>query len=233
MKIKSIFILIFLFLSAFSIFGQQIPDSFRLVYEQDFDQVQSWNDFEFSDPDAWLLVHSGKLSYLTLAGESKYRGRVRSPFNIALIKDLLIGDFILELDVVQTGEEYGHRDLCFFFGLKDPSNFYYVHIASKADENANNIFIVNDEPRTSIGTKTTEGTAWGDTKTTHKVRIMRQIESGEIKVYFDDMSKPIMEATDKHFDIGYIGFGSFDDIGIFDNIKVYAPEIYPEKNFLF
>ena len=45
-----------------------------------------------------------------------------------------------------------------------------------------------------------------------------------IKVYFDDMSAPIMEAEDRHFDFGKIGFGSFDDTGRVDNIKVWGKE---------
>jgi hypothetical protein len=33
-----------------------------------------------------------------------------------------------------------------------------------------------------------------------------------------------MTATDKSFGEGRAGFGSFDDIGNFDNIRVYVPQ---------
>ena len=35
-------------------------------------------------------------------------------------------------------KEYGHRDMVFVFGYQSPAKFYYVHIATKADPNANN-----------------------------------------------------------------------------------------------
>ena len=42
------------------------------------------------------------------------------------------------------------------------------------------------------------------------------------------MSEPIMETTDMHFAEGYIGFGSFDDTGLVDNIKIWG-EVTKEK----
>jgi len=210
-----------------------IPEDYKLVYVQDFELPQALNDFEMTDANAWRVINEKKEKVLELFGKSNYESRVRSPFNIALINDVSVGDFVLEANLNQTGKEYGHRDLCLFFGVNSPTNFYYVHIASKVDNHANNIFIVNDEPRTKISTKTTEGTNWGATDSWHKVRIERKVETGSIKIYFDDMTNPIMEATDTHFVEGLIGFGSFDDTGKFDNIKIWAPNVIPKKKGFF
>lgn len=210
----------------------KIPEGYQLLYQQDFTSNSVISEFEMSDPSAWKVVADDQ-GWLELIGESQYKARVRSPFNIALLKDHIFGDFILEADLAQSGREYGHRDLCLFFGAKDATNFYYVHIASVADQNANNIFLVNDAPRTNIATKTTKGTDWGDTNSWHKVRIERNITAGKIRVFFDDMSTPIMEATDTHFDYGRIGFGSFDDTGRFDNIRIWGPEIYTQPEGFF
>lgn len=208
-----------------------LPTGYELQYEQNFDSWEALKDFEMSDPSAWKWdgTEGGSLE---LFGKSEYRARVRSPFNIALLKDHLFGDFILETRLAQSGREYGHRDLCLFFSAKDPTNFYYVHIASVADDHANNIFLVNDEPRVKIATKTTEGTQWGETNSWHKVRIERKVETGSIKIFFDDMETPIMEATDQHFDIGRIGLGSFDDTGRFDDLRIWAPKVHqPDSRF--
>ena len=214
----------------FNLSGQsQIPENYKLVYAQDFELPQAVNDFEMTDAEAWRIVAENKGNVIELFGKSDYESRVRSPFNIALINDVSVGDFVLELDLNQTGKEYGHRDLCLFFGVNSPTNFYYVHIASKVDDHANNIFIVNDEPRTKISTKTTQGTDWGETDSWHKVRIERLVETGSIKIYFDDMTNPIMEANDTHFVEGHIGIGSFDDTGKFDNIKIWAPQVVDQK----
>jgi hypothetical protein len=47
------------------------------------------------------------------------------------------------------------------------------------------------------------------------------------------MDAPIMEATDTHFDLGRIGFGSFDDTGRFDNIKIWAPKVHQASESFF
>ncbi|MEW4925563.1 hypothetical protein [Algibacter sp. 2305UL17-15] len=195
------------------------------MYTQDFESPQAIKDFEMTDAKAWRISESKTGNALELFGKSDYKSRVRSPFNIALIKDVVVGDFVFEAALNQTGKEYSHRDLCLFFGATSSTNFYYVHIASKADDHANNIFIVNDAPRKSIGTKTTEGTDWGKTDSWHKVRIEREVASGSIKVYFDESKTPIMEATDVHFTEGRIGIGSFDDTGKFDNIKIWSNDV--------
>ncbi|MDW3646145.1 MAG: hypothetical protein R8P61_03705 [Bacteroidia bacterium] len=204
--------------------AQTLPEGYKLLYSEDFEHTDNTAAFSMTDANAWRLHETRKNNSLELFQQSKYKTRVRSPFNIALIDDLIVGDFILEAELVQTGKEYGHRDMCVFFGVKDPSNFYYVHFASKTDDNAHNIFIVNDEPRTKISSKTSPGINWGETNEPHKIRIERTLADGMIKVYFDDMSAPIMEAEDRHFDFGKIGFGSFDDTGRVDNIKVWGKE---------
>ena len=231
-KVTSWF-LVLLFTPFFLHAQSSIPEGYQLVYSQDFESPQALRDFEMTDEKAWKISEGNSENSLELYKKSEYKARVRSPFNIAVLKNLVVGDFVLEADLSQTGKEYGHRDLCLFFGISNSTNFYYVHIATKADNNANNIFLVNDEPRTNIAIRTTEGTDWGETNSIHKVRIERDMNKGSIKVFFDDLSTPIMEANDTHFMRGKIGFGSFDDTGKFDNIKIWSPEIYKEQNGLF
>jgi hypothetical protein len=131
-----------------------------------------------------------------------------------------VSEFVLEAKVKQTGREYGHRDLCLFFGYNDPSHFYYVHMATKSDPHANSIFLVNGAPRVSIAKERTDGTAWDDQY--HTVRVVRNPQSGLIQVFRDDMTKPIMSAEDKTFVSGGVGVGSFDDTGHFDDIRIWG-----------
>lgn len=218
----------------FSLFSQaSLPDNFKLVYQQDFEAVQAIDQLEMTDRSAWKLGVGPNGNTLALVGKSGYTAAVRSPSNIAMIKGVRVKDFVLEIDLNQTGKEYGHRDLCIFFGFQNATNFYYVHLASQADDHANNIFLVNDEPRVKIASKTTSGTNWGETADWHKVRIERTGSAGIIRVYFDDMHTPVMEAKDTHFMDGLIGIGSFDDVGQFDNIRIWAEESLEEKRGLF
>lgn len=209
-----------------SAWAAELPSGFKLLYEQKFDKAGSLNDFQMTDTNAWkhVLTEGDHGGTMELVQQSKYSPAVRSPVNIALIKGKVFGDFILEADLIQTGKEYGHRDMCIFYGFQSATNFYYTHIATKADPNAHNTFIVNGAPRKNFAKETTEGVNWG-LNVWHKVRIERTVKDGLIRVFFDDMTKPIMIAEDKTFQSGGIGFGSFDDTGRVDNIRIWGPSV--------
>jgi hypothetical protein len=210
----------------------ELPQGYKLLYEQKFEDASALKDFVMTDSAAWKRAANDKISALELVQQSKYTPAVRSPFNIALIADKVFGDFILEADLIQTGKEYGHRDMCLFFGFQNPTNFYYAHIATAADDHAHNIFIVKNEPRTKIAKETTRGVNWG-LNVWHKVRLERKLSDGAIKVYFDDLTKPIMVAEDRNFGPGYVGFGSFDDTGMVDNIRIWGPSVDAKKTEFF
>ena len=212
-----------------------VPKGYKLLYSQTFDKAESLGDFEFTSPEKWKWSTWDKAKAngaMQCLGQGKYRPKVRSPRIIGLISGRVFGDFILEADLCQTGREYGHRDMCVFFGFTTPSKFYYVHMATKADKNAHNVFIVNDKPRTNIATKTTKGVKWGSEKW-HHVRLERKAGEGTIKVFYDDMTQPIMEASDKTFATGLIGFGSFDDSGRVDNVRIWGPKVEARKEPFF
>lgn len=197
----------------------------------DLEQAESENLFKYSDQNAWRIIDTELGRSLELFGESQYTPPFRSPFNIAIIDGYQFGSFEMTASLKQTGREYGHRDMVIVFGMKDASDFYYVHIASKKDELAHNIFIVNDEPRKAITLSSNDGINWGDEW--HTVKIIRDIESGLIEVYFDDMSEPIMHTVDHHFKYGSIGFGSFDDTGIVTDIEIASQNIISKKIKIF
>lgn len=200
----------------------KVPKGYKLVYHQNFDKADAAKGFQFSDPKAWKHSDEGKKTgALELHGKSKYKTKVRSPFNIALIDGVSVGSFVLEADMRQTGREYGHRDMCVFFNFTDPAKFYYIHIASTPDPHAHNVFLVNDAARKAIADIPKQGIKWGSDW--HKVRVERIADAGDIKLYFD--GKLIHHTKDKHFNAGMIGFGSFDDTGKVDNIRLWAPNM--------
>ena len=210
--------------SAFSENPTGIPADYRLVYSQDFAKDDATKDFLFSDPTAWNVSEGDGKKALELVKQSDYQPAVRSPFNIALIKDKVFGDFVVEAECLQTGKEYGHRDMCFFYGYQGPAKFYYTHIATKPDDHAHNCFIVNDAPRVKFAKEINDGVNWG-LGVWHRVRVERKASDGSVRVFFDNMEKPIMVAQDKTFGAGAIGFGSFDDTGKVANIKVWSKTV--------
>lgn len=190
-----------------------------LVAASTFDShgLEGW---VFTDPDAWRITEVDGQKVLEQHSGSDYQPEVRSPLNIALMEHLWLGSFVMDLEVRSTTRDYGHRDLCLFFGHQDPSHFYYVHLGKEADPHAHSIFLVNGEPRVSIAKERTEGTPWTDEW--HHVRLVRNVVDGTIAVYFDDMETPIMTTEDETFGAGRIGVGSFDDSGQFRNIRIWG-----------
>ncbi|MGE5195176.1 MAG: hypothetical protein ACM3U2_22005 [Deltaproteobacteria bacterium] len=194
-----------------------------------FDNFDSENAarWEPSDPKAWKIIEQNGNGLYSQFQQSQVKTPVRSPFNRALVKDLVIGDFVLDVKLQSTIKDYDHRDMCLFFGFQDQAHLYYVHFGKKADDHANQIFIVNNEPRKKISATSTAGTPWTDGW--HHARVVRMIESGTIEVFFDDMQKPVMTATDKTFLWGQVGIGTFDDTGNFDDVIVYGKKVERPK----
>jgi hypothetical protein len=191
------------------------------LFSDDFEHGA--NHWQPGDANAWKIVETPQGKAFSLFQQSKYEPKHRSPINIALVKDLFVSDFVLTTKVQSTVKDYGHRDMCLYFGYQDPAHFYYVHFGKQTDDHANQIFIVNDAPRTKISTKTTPGTPWTDNW--HTLRVERKIDDGSIKVYFDDLKNPAMTASDKTFIWGQVGIGSFDDIGNFDDFQVEGVKV--------
>jgi hypothetical protein len=195
--------------------GQDL-NKLPLVFSDDF--AKGADRWEPTDAKAWKVVKTDKGSVYNQFQLSQYKPPFRSPLNIALVKGLKVTDFVLEAKVQSTGKDGPHRDMCLFFGYQAPDQFYYVHIAKRTDDHANQIFIVNKADRKKISTRTTEGTPWDDRW--HAVKVLRKAASGDIEIFFDD--KLIMSAQDKTFTWGRVGLGSFDDSGNWADVKLFA-----------
>jgi hypothetical protein len=198
---------------------EKLPLLFKENFENGFSRWQT------SDPKGaevtWKIIEigaKGNHAFRT-TGKSKYAPKYRSPLNFALLKDVEVTDFEITVRVQNTNKKAGgHRDLCIFWGYQDPSHFYYVHMGSKPDPHACQIFIVNNAERTMITVDQAKGTNWDDEW--HNVKVVRRVEDGVMEVYFDDMKKPYMTAKDKTFTWGQVGIGTFDDHGNFDDFEL-------------
>lgn len=187
--------------------------------------------WQTTDPDSaksvWSVIPGGGREgnhILRVSGPSDFKPPHRSPLSTALIKDIVVGDFELTARVQSTAPNAGpHRDLCFFWGYQDPAHFYYVHLGGKADPHACQIFIVNDADRKMITVDQATGTPWTDGW--HDVKIVRNVDTGTMAAYFDDMTKPLMTAEDKTFTWGQVGVGTFDDNGNFDDVVLRGERV--------
>ena len=191
------------------------------IFCEDFEKgADHWQP---TDPKVWKLLKTDRGQVYCQFEQSKFEPPFRSPFNFELRKDVYGRDCILEAKVQSTFKDYPHRDMVVVFGYQDPAHFYYVHLGKKADDHANQIFIVNGAPRVKISTKTTPGTNWTDGW--HDVKVVRRVGDGTIEIYFDDMKNPIMTAMDKTFTWGQVGIGSFDDTGNWDDVSLRGRKV--------
>jgi quinoprotein glucose dehydrogenase len=198
----------------------------QLVHKDGFDKgAKAWLP---TDAKKWTVdKQKNGNSVLHLHGKSDYQPPHRSPHSITLLKDKVVGDFTLTARVQTLQTTRGHRDMCIFFGFQDPAHFYYVHLGETPDPHSSQVFIVNDAPRTKITETPDKGVPWKN-GTWHKVKVVRKVKDGLIEIYFDDMSKPQKVAHDKTFQWGAIGLGSFDDLGLWDDVEIHG-EIVDKK----
>ncbi|TWT39229.1 PVC-type heme-binding CxxCH protein [Blastopirellula retiformator] len=215
---RSIFLALFCLLGSTPLLVAEQPSDLPLVVSDGFEQgAGAWSP---TDPATWSVVEleDGGHAY-KLSGVGKYKPPFRSPFSLSILKGKLFGDFVLTAKAKTLQTSRGHRDMVVAWGMQDPANYYYVHLGEKTDDHSNQIFVVDDAPRIKISEKTSGGTSWKD-DTWHEIKVVRKVDSGLIEVYFDDMETPQIVAHDKRFAWGEVAIGSFDDLGLWDDIKI-------------
>jgi hypothetical protein len=209
-------------LSGPNAYGQS---ALSLVFQDDFsDGSDRW---ETTDAVSWTLTNEdGRPAWGINKRKSDYQPKVRSPHNIALVRDLNLTETIIEFDVKSTRDTGNHRDCCVFFQYQDPEHFYYVHLGAKPDPHSGQIMIVDGAPRRALTTNK-KAVPWDDQW--HHVRLERSTTTGKIAVFFDDMKNPLMKAHDKTFTSGRVGIGSFDDMNDFSCVKIYGQRASTER----
>src|SRR5947207_119472 len=89
-----------------------------LLVSEDFEHgAGQWQP---TDPAAWNVLQTPQGKVYSLFQQSKYQPKHRSPLNFSLLKDVVVGDFVLEARLQSTVKDYDHRDMCLFFGYQDP-----------------------------------------------------------------------------------------------------------------
>jgi hypothetical protein len=112
-----------------------------------------------------------------------------------------------------------------FFAFESPSRFGYVHLASKPDANAHNVFVVDGAPRRNLLPPQERGIEWGSA-VWHRVRVVR--EGARVRVVFDESTAPTFE-VDVPLGAGRLGVGSFDDSGRFRAIRLRGERVAEDR----
>lgn len=200
-------------------YSQPIPEGYLLQYQQDFSNSKSLSDFTFNRPWLGSIAGQGKHAHLTFIGSDTLH---MFPVNMAVIKNKVFGDFILEAEVPAL-KNNAENDGCLFLGIRDSSKYYFIQLTQR-DSAGPGIFLVRDSVITPLAV-IEESTDNFTATAAYKIRLERNIVKRTIKVFINNMDTPLLMARDYELVMGSLGFGSISGSARFDNIKIWAPTV--------
>jgi hypothetical protein len=217
---------IFLFIP--HVLPQSIPEGYILQYGQKFESKKALGDFRFSNPSQWELIKLQTNYFLLLSHQNGSVPReVTLPANMAILKNRIFGDFILEADVLPGDHEVASGEFCLFLGMKDSTRYYFILLSTDPANEIQGIYLVKNSNCTKLPLKTSSPrplvlNAW------QKIRVERNIVKRTIRVFAGDMEKPLLEVKDYELVMGSLGFGSLNSQACFDNLSIWAPTMLEE-----
>ena len=176
----------------------------------EFADARGLSQWDIDGGGEWRM--SGNVLQLITAGVPT--GPIRRPAAIAILRSPPVGNFTLDVELRSTAPvDLDVRDVLLIFGYQSPSRFYYVHLSKRTDAVHNGVFLVNDADRRRLDAPTSIARlvdqAW------HRVRLTRDADGGQIRVFFDSETTPALSATDATLRTGRVGIGSFDETAEF------------------
>jgi hypothetical protein len=171
--------------------------------------------------DNWQVVEEdGSMVYQLI--EPGEFGEIRAPSAWSVITDHIVGAFEFTGRLkCHTEPETLARDMLVLFHFQDPTHFYYVHFSATSDGLHNIVGLVNGSDRVKINREPPGETVYRLTDMEwHDFKVTYDSDTGEIAAFLDDMTTPIITASDSTLPLGVVGVGSFDDTGSFDDLRL-------------
>ena len=193
-------------------------DELPLLANYDFEDglAEGW---QANIPEHWQVVEEdGSMVYQLL--EPGEFGEIRAPTAWSLLADYIVGSFEFSGRLkCHTDPETLARDMLVLFHYQDPTHFYYVHFSASSDGLHNIIALVNGADRAKINSEPPGESVFRLIDNDwHSFKVSYDSETGDIRAFLADMDTPILTASEKTLTHGFIGIGSFDDTGYFDDI---------------
>ncbi len=189
-----------------------------LLTSNDFEdgQAEGWQP---NIPENWQVVEIGGSMVYELVSPGKY-GEIRGPTSWSILPEHDVTSFVLTGRLKCKAEESNpNRDMCVIYHFQNPTHFYYVHFSASSDGLHNIIGLVNGADRVKVNSEPPGESVFRLTdKDWHSFKVTYDAETGEMKAFLDDMDTPILTGSDKTLTHGFVGIGSFDDTGYFDDI---------------
>jgi hypothetical protein len=178
-----------------------------------------------SNLDMWRFEGKGqwnvKKNILQITENSINRDPYSAPSARAIYTGRTFSSFELTAEIKSNAPmEETRADIIVIFGYQSPTEYYYAHLTGMSDSLHNGILIVDNSDRRKVDFTEFEPVlidrAW------HKIRLIRNPDSGTITIYKDNEKTPVITVVDKTFLEGSIGFGSYNDTGEIRRIRIMA-----------
>jgi hypothetical protein len=141
----------------------------------------------------------------------------RRPIQFALADSRNPGRVTVEADVKPLG-----GSLLIVFAYRDEAHFDYAHLSvdtASAQPVHNGIFHVYGGERVRISAE--RGAAsFSASGNWHRVKLTHDAATGAVSVTVDDQAVPALQAVDLSLGPGKVGVGSFDEAGVFKNVRI-------------
>ena len=145
----------------------------------------------------------------------------RRPIQFALADVPKYDRLAVEADVMPLGSS-----LMIVFAYRDEAHFDYAHLSTdRAAEQPvhNGIFHVYGGERVRISAEGGAASFAAKGRWFH-VKLTHEASTGAVAVTVDGHAVPALEAIDRSLGAGKVGFGSFDETGVFRDIKITVIE---------
>lgn len=198
----------------------------RVSIAEQFDLSEASEAWVFRTPELWRIAREGERQFLQMAEPPKrpMLPGVRRPQEYVLYGKYQFRTFSLSARVrVDRDPSVAARDAVLIFGRQDDTHFYYVHLSGLADGMHNMVVRVDGANRSALVQASEQPPPTLTDKAWHKVDLLRNCDTGLIEVYvdaYDEDAEPVFRLTDRTYDWGHVGVGSFDDHASFDHILI-------------
>jgi hypothetical protein len=197
-----------------------------LVSVQETFTLSEGDSWVFRTPSLWKVAGEGTARFLQMA-EPPARPilpGVPRPQEYAIYRPYEFRSFNLSCFVrVDCDLSRATRDACIIFGRRDDTHFYYVHLSALGDHLHNTIVRVDGDTRKRIVPEHVRPAPVMTDRKWHKLDLLRDCNSGGIQVFVDAVdpkAAPYFDVTDRTYEWGFVGLGSFDDNASFTRILI-------------
>ena len=170
-------------------------------------------------PEHWQVVEEDSSMVYELVSPGQ-QSEIRGPTSWSILPEHDVTSFVLTGRLNCKAEASNlHRDICVIFHFQDPTHFYYVHFSASSDGLHNIIALVNGADRAKINSEPPGESVFRLIDNDwHSFKVSYDSETGDIRAFLADMDTPSLTASENTLTHRFIGIGSFDDTGYFDDI---------------